>query len=195
MRRLSEFIYWVSGWKAVGEREFPDKCLVVSAPHTSNWDFIYMLMSLFALGIKPNWLGKKELFFWPAKYLFYGLGGYPVNRSGSLSTVKATLKLFKYKDQAMLGLAPEGTRSKSEYWKTGFYHIAKKAKVPINYCYLNYQDKIGGVSEGFMPTGDIEKDMEYVSKFFTDKVKLAKFPDEVGAVKIKLNKAQAPEKV
>ncbi len=175
----------LTGWKTEGQYPDHPKSVLIFAPHTSNWDFIFMLMTLFAVGLKPNWLGKKELFFWPAKYLFNALGGFPVDRSRSFSTVKATLKLFKDRDQALLGIAPEGTRSRSEYWKTGFYHIAKKAKVPINFCYLNFKDKIGGVHEGFMPSGDIEKDMDIIKKFFNERVKLAKYPDEVGEIKIK----------
>ncbi len=190
-----KFILMLFGWKTEGQYPEHPKSVLIFAPHTSNWDFVYMLLSLFSLGIKPNWLGKKELFFWPAKYLFSALGGYPVDRSGSLSTVKATLRLFKNQDQVLLGIAPEGTRSKSEYWKTGFYHIAKKANVPINFCYLNYRDKVGGISEGFKPTGDIDKDMAYVSNFYTEKMKLAKFPNDVGAVKIKQNKTRVGGKV
>lgn len=196
--RLSQVIWKtvlaLMGWKAVGQYPKHPKSILLFFPHTSNWDFIFLILSLYTLGIKPNWMGKKELFFWPAKYIFTTLGGISVDRSHSISTVKATLQMFEDRDQILLGIAPEGTRRKSEYWKSGFYHIAKAANVPINFCYLNYKDKIGGVQEGFVPTGDIDKDMEKIRNFFTDFIPNAKYPNEVGEIKLKPKKSPVLEK-
>jgi 1-acyl-sn-glycerol-3-phosphate acyltransferase len=159
--------------------------VVIFAPHTSNWDFVNMLSAIFSLGLKPNWLGKKELFFWPVKYLFVGLGGIPVNRGTNLRLVDQTAEALKHQERAILGIAPEGTSSKSQYWKSGFYHIAEQAEIPINFAYLDYTNKIAGVQEGFMPSGDVEADMEIIRAFFAQYGQNGKYPENIGEIILK----------
>ena len=175
----------ISGWKISGEYPPHPRSVIIFAPHTSNWDFVYMLPAVFALGLKPNWLGKKELFFWPVKYFFLILGGIPVDRNASLRMVDQTAEALKERQQAILGIAPEGTRSKSKYWKSGFYHIAEKAGVPVNFCYLDYAQKVAGVQEGFLPSGDVEADMEIVRTFFAQKGQHGKYPENIGEIILK----------
>jgi 1-acyl-sn-glycerol-3-phosphate acyltransferase len=175
----------VNGWKISGQYPPHPKAVVIFAPHTSNWDFVYIMCTMYALGCKPNWLGKKEMFFWPAKYLFMGLGGIPVDRNGSLKLVDQTAQAITDREQAILGIAPEGTRSKSKYWKSGFYHIAEKAGVPVNFAYLDYAHKTGGVQEGFVPSGDVEADMEIVREFFAEKGQNGKYPENIGEITLK----------
>lgn len=122
-----------SGWKIHGE--FPyhiPKMVIAAGPHTSAWDFIVGLAIKHALKLKQgHFLGKKELFKGPFGWIFRKMGGIPVDRSSSTGLVEQVVQVFNRKDHFILAMSPEGTRKRVERLKTGFYHIAKEAHVPI----------------------------------------------------------------
>ena len=171
MHWLAKFIYFkVLGWKVVGNTNFSKdkvkKAVLISAPHTSNFDFIIGLLLRKVVNIKSNYLGKKELFIWPLGYYFKAVGGVPVDRKNKENKVDTIAKLFEDKEEFRLTLAPEGTRSKVEQWRTGFYYIAKKANVPIIMFTLDFGNKQNKVSEPFYPTNNVEEDFKYMKSFF-----------------------------
>lgn len=180
LRNLLQFfslcILKIIGWKKSGQIPNIPKFVLIAAPHTSNWDFPVTLAIIFAFKIRLNWLGKESLFRWPFGILFRWLGGIPVNRSKSGDVVAHTIQTFKEKARFIMMLAPEGTRKKVTYWKTGFYHIANGAKVPIVMGFLDYVKKVGGIGPIFMPTGNIEADMEKIRAFYAN-IK-GKIPDK-----------------
>jgi len=171
MRWLAKLIYFkILGWKVVGNTNFSKdtikKAVLISAPHTHNFDFIIGLLLRKVVDLKSNYLGKKELFVWPIGYYFRAVGGVPVDRKNKENKVETIAKLFDDKEEFRLTLAPEGTRSKVDNWRTGFYYIAKKANVPIIMFTLDYQNKQNKVSRPFYPTGNIEEDFKYIKSFF-----------------------------
>jgi 1-acyl-sn-glycerol-3-phosphate acyltransferase len=171
MRWLAKLIYFkILGWKVVGNTNFSKdtikKAVLISAPHTHNFDFIIGLLLRKVVDLKSNYLGKKELFVWPIGYYFRAVGGVPVDRKNKENKVETIAKLFDDKEEFRLTLAPEGTRSKVDNWRTGFYYIAKKANVPIIMFTLDYQNKQNKVSEPFYPTDNLEEDFKYMKSFF-----------------------------
>ena len=174
-RLLSEFIFWISGWKAVGEREFPDKCLVISAPHTSNWDFPVGRCFTYIIGIVPKYLIKGELFLPVLGTLIKWNGGIPVYRNSKNNVVNQISELFNSKKKFIIGISPEGTRKRVDRWKTGFYHIASTAKVPLLLFAMDYKKKEVGVIAEFIITGDFEKDMLFIQQQYANVT--AKIPE------------------
>jgi 1-acyl-sn-glycerol-3-phosphate acyltransferase len=161
------FLRW-RGWQIQGSLP-PEasKCVLIAAPHTSNWDLPYTLMVAFCLRLRVHWLGKASLFRWPFGALMRWLGGIPVDRSRSNSLVaSAALALVNAKTPVQLVIPPEGTRGKTRHWKTGFYFIALEAKVPILLAYMDYTRKVSGLGPVFVPTGDVHKDMAEIKLFY-----------------------------
>lgn len=157
------------GWKVVGEMPAEKKFVFIFAPHTSNWDFVIMMMTRFCFKMKPAYLGKHTLFKPPFGWFFRILGGIPVERSSSHNVVNDIVKIINERDEIALTLAPEGTRSKKPYWKSGFYHIANKAKVPLVLAFLDTKTKTLGIGETLNLSGDKEADMKVIREFYQDK--------------------------
>ena len=160
----------MTGWRLVRD-QIPvlDKAVLIFAPHTSNWDFVIMLIAKFSYDIKVRYLGKHSLFYWPYGWFFRALGGMPVNRSHSHNLVDQVVAMMDREQKILLALAPEGTRSYTPYWKTGFYHIAWRSKVPIVMFYLNTTDKTIDYSEPLYPTGHIDEDFDIIADFYRGK--------------------------
>lgn len=163
MKKLVRFIFWLTGWK-IDERspEGINKCVIVVGPHTSNWDFIIGRMAFITYGVKGRYLIKKELFFPPLGWILKAMGGIPVDRKQRTNLTDSAVKLFEENESMYLVFSPEGTRDYNPNWKKGFYYIAQKAKVPIYICYMDYEKKIGGFHSILEPTGDVDKDIEYI---------------------------------
>ena len=154
------------GWKIVGRLPDLKKYIIIVAPHTSNWDFPLGVLVRGTLDRKISYLGKKELFRAPFGWIFRALGGYPVDRERSQSMVDRVVRLFQEQETFLLALAPEGTRSRVAQWRTGFYHIAVNAGVPIQPVALDYPQKKVEVMDLFYPTGAIEKEMPVIQEKF-----------------------------
>jgi 1-acyl-sn-glycerol-3-phosphate acyltransferase len=152
---------WLSvfGWRVDGITELPSKAVIIAAPHTSNWDFPFTLAVSYVLDLEFSWLGKHTLFEPPFGFFFRWLGGVPVDRRDRNNLVAAVVDVLKQRDELILVIAPEGTRSRTKRWKTGFYYVALGAGVPILLGYLDFPRKRGGILHVFHPTGDIEADM------------------------------------
>ncbi len=173
----------ILGWKTEANLPPTSKYVMLGAHHTSNWDFPLALLVINAVGIRFNWVGKDSLFRRPFGGLARRLGGIPVDRSKNTKFVDQMIAAFhKYPDFTMV-IAPEGTRKKTDYWRTGFYYIALGANVPIALTYLDYQRKMGGVGTYLMPSGDIQADMNKIREFYADVT--GKFPQQQGEIQIR----------
>lgn len=168
LRWLSKHILRLLGWTLTGSMPAnTPKSVVIAAPHTSNWDFPYTLMVAFAMGLNIQWMGKKQLFRLPFRHLMRWLGGIPVDRSQSTNLVAASVAtLLASPHELHLVVPPEGTRSQSRHWKTGFYYIALGAQVPIVLGYMDFAQKKSGLGPALVPTGDIEADMAQIKAFY-----------------------------
>ncbi|MFM7027868.1 MAG: lysophospholipid acyltransferase family protein [Chakrabartia sp.] len=166
IRRVVLWIYRRQGWTEVNANPDLRKCVIIAAPHTSNWDFVYFLGAATMLNVPLSFMGKKQLFRWPLGRAMRELGGIAVDRSGPQNYVQLMVDEFAKRDDFMLTIAPEGTRSKVARWKTGFYHIAVQAKVPLVLGLMDYEKKQVGLAGAIWPSGDYLKDMEKVLEFY-----------------------------
>jgi 1-acyl-sn-glycerol-3-phosphate acyltransferase len=157
-RAIAKVMLKVSRWKIVGDVPRDTSFALVGAPHTTNWDFMLFVMAVWFLEIKPAYIAKHSLFKPGVAWFFRGLGGIPVDRSKSQSLVDQVTAHFHADDNFALVMAPKGTRSYREYWKTGFLIIARGAKVPLIAASINYETRtvtIGGPIDSSAPTKDI----------------------------------------
>lgn len=168
------------GWQVEGSRPSTDKAVVIAYPHTTNWDLPFTLAVAFALDVDIHWLGKKSIFKRPFGWFFKLLGGIPVERSRRTSLVDSIVKTLEPIEQVFVIIPPEGTRSKSGHWKTGFYWVAVGARIPIILGYLDYTRKRGGLGEVFEPSGDIEADLDKIRTFYQGVE--GKYPELQGAI-------------
>ena len=168
LRAFSLVFLKLAGWKVLGALPAQaSKSVFIAAPHTSNWDLPYTLMVAFVLRLNINWMGKASIFRFPFGPLMRWLGGVAVDRSKANNLVAASAQAIREASGALqLIVPPEGTRSKTRYWKTGFYHIAVMAQVPIVMAYMEYERKISGLGPMFVPTGDLEADMLQIKAFY-----------------------------
>ena len=171
MQWLAKFIYFkILGWKVVGNTNFSKdkikKAVIIAAPHTSWHDFYMGVLLRSVLKIKTNFVGKKELFVFPLGWLFRLLGGAPIDRHTKENKVSTIAKLFSQNEEFRMTMSPEGTRKKVDKWRTGFYYIAKEAKVPIIMFTLDFENKQNKISEPFYPTDNVEKDFEFMHAFY-----------------------------
>jgi 1-acyl-sn-glycerol-3-phosphate acyltransferase len=168
LRAISVGFLRLTGWKIEGSLPHgSDKSVLIAAPHTSNWDLPYTLMVAFALKLHIYWMGKEQLFKPPFHGLMRWLGGIPVEREKSNNLVGASVAAIKAAPGPLqLIVPPEGTRSHTRYWKTGFYYIALGAEVPIVLAYMDYKKKISGLGPVFQPTGNIDADMLAIKAFY-----------------------------
>jgi 1-acyl-sn-glycerol-3-phosphate acyltransferase len=156
------------GWTVEGELP-PEatKAVLIAAPHTSNWDLPYTLMVAFCLDLRPYWMGKASIFSFPFGGVMRWLGGIAVDRSKSNNLVSASADALRTAEGSVqLIVPPEGTRGKVRHWKTGFYFIAQQAGVPIILAYMDYEKKRSGLGPLFTPTGDVERDMAEIKRFY-----------------------------
>jgi len=168
LRAVSIGFLRLTGWTLDGQAPAGHpKCVLIAAPHTSNWDLPYTLMMAFALRMNIHWMGKRQIFRWPFGGLMRWLGGIAVDRSQSTNLVAASAKALRDAEGSVhLVIPPEGTRSQTRHWKTGFYWIAHEAGVPIVLAYMDYPRKLSGLGPVFTPTGDIEADMLQIKAYY-----------------------------
>lgn len=168
VRRLFLWAYKRLGWTAEGTPPPDRRCVIIAVPHTSNWDFLFFLGLTDALGIKAHFMGKQSLFRWPMGRFMRDMGGVAIDRSSRHNVVEAMIAEFARRKEFMLVIAPEGTRKAVGEWRTGFYHIAMGAGVPLVCGRIDYGTKTGGLGPALMPTGDYEADMAKIVDYYRD---------------------------
>jgi 1-acyl-sn-glycerol-3-phosphate acyltransferase len=168
LRGFSVFWLRLRGWTVLGSLPVEaQRSVFIAAPHTSNWDLPNTLMVAFVLRLNIYWMGKASIFRFPFRGLMLWLGGIPVDRSRANNLVAASAQAIRLSSGPLqLVVPPEGTRDKTRYWKTGFYHIAEAAGVPIVLSYMDYGRKVTGIGPLFVPTGDIDADMLRIKAFY-----------------------------
>lgn len=158
----------ITGWELKADQPPPGNFLLICAPHTSNWDIGYLLAFMFIKRIKVSWMGKHSIFKKPFGNFMKWLGGIPIDRRSTHGVVDQIADHFKIHENQIIAIAPEGTRHKTDHWKSGFYHIACKAQVPLLLGYLDYPNKTVGICHSFTPTGNIKEDMDIIREFYMD---------------------------
>ncbi|MEZ5744586.1 MAG: 1-acyl-sn-glycerol-3-phosphate acyltransferase [Sphingomonadaceae bacterium] len=166
VRRVLMALYRWKGWRLDTGAGVPAKCVIAGAPHTSGWDFVFFLGATGELGIRPSYMGKASLFRWPLRRFMFDMGGIAVDRSKRGNYVDQVVAEFNARDELALVLAPEGTRREITAWRSGFYHIAQGAGVPIVPAWVDHARGVGGIGPAIMPTGDFAADLLKIAQFF-----------------------------
>ena len=172
------------GWQLVGQLPDAKKFVLVTVPHTSNWDFMYLYLASKILGVRIYWMGKEELFKGPLGPISRALGGVPVRRSRSSNMVQQMAQAFAEQDDLVLAIPPEGTRGYTDYWKSGFYYIALEAGVPIVLGFVDYARKRAGFGPTIIPSGDVSVDMDIARAFYADIQ--GKFPLDKSRIRLRV---------
>lgn len=182
-KRLASGLLRLLGWRLVGARPQLDRYVLIAAPHTSNWDFPLMLLFAAAFDIKITWMGKHSLFRPPMGAVMRALGGMPIERHKSKNVVDSIVEAFHSARELVLVVPTEGTRARVEYWKSGFYHIARQAGVPIVPSLLDFGKKQGGFGPPLELSGDIRQDMQFFRDFYAGAKGL--YPERFGPIRLK----------
>lgn len=167
MKLFSQIILWIIGWK-IKDTLPPEikKCVIVAAPHTSNFDFFIGRLAYYYTGLKISFLIKKESFTFIMGPMLRAAGGIPVDRNKNTNLVERLVEIYKSKESFLLAITPEGTRKLTNKWRKGFYYIALNANVPIALVYVDYKKKEGGYGPIITPSGNYEKDLKIIQDFF-----------------------------
>ena len=173
----------ITGWTSEGRRPDPRRYVLIAAPHTSNWDLPYLLAFAWLYDVRISWMGKHQLFRPPVGWFMRALGGVPVERHKRGDMVGQMARVIEEAESIALVVPAEGTRGYVAHWKSGFYHIARRADVPIVLSYLDYSRRVGGFGPAIVATGDLCSDMEDIRNFYADKK--GKFPELFGEVRLK----------
>ncbi len=183
LKWLGKLFLGIFGWQSEGGRPVESKYVLIAAPHTSNWDLPFMMSLAWIYQMKVSWMGKHLLFKWPHGSFMRWLGGIPIHRESRSDRVQMMAAEFKQRDDFVLIVPAEGTRSYTANWKSGFYHIARQAEVPIVMGYLDFKRKRGGFGPALMPSDDMRSDMDQIRAFYQDKI--GRHPDLFGPVRLK----------
>jgi 1-acyl-sn-glycerol-3-phosphate acyltransferase len=182
-RQLASAFLRATGWRPEGASPVARRYVLIAAPHTSNWDLAYLLAISTVMDVNISFMAKHTLFRGPMGSAMRAVGGIPVRRHRTESLVSQMALALNDSDRLALVVPAEGTRGYVPHWKSGFYHIAREANVPIVMGYLDYPRKRGGFGPELIPTGDIREDMDEIRSFYADKV--GRRPDQVGAIRLK----------
>ena len=170
-------------WTTVQTEPIPAKCVVIAGPHTSNWDFVVMIAMSRVKGVSIRWLGKEALFKPPLGWFMKAVGGISIRRDAATGMVESLAKEFTRHDELHLVVPAEGTRSLTEYWKSGFYRIALAADVPVLCAYVDGPTRSGGFGPVIHLSGDVHADMDRVRAFYGDKDGLK--PGRFGPIRLR----------
>lgn len=180
VQRLARACLRLMGWRVVSLPALPAKAVLIAYPHTSNWDFVHTMLGKAALGLNAHWVGKDTLFRWPLGSLMRALGGIPVNRRERTGFVDAMAARYAHSDQLIVAIAPEGTRGLTPGWKTGFYRIARAARVPILLACVDYGRREVGVIGSLLPTENAEADMAAIAAAYAGR--RGRYPDQAAPI-------------
>ena len=182
LRPVCRTILGLAGWRLVYPGQPGPKVLVIFYPHTSNWDFVLGMLAIGALGLPVNWAAKDTLFTGPLGRLFRALGGVPVNRRERTGFVQQMTREFQRREHFTLALAPEGTRSRTEHWKSGFYRLARAARVPVGLGYIDFRQRELGIAGWLETSGDPARDMGRIRAVYAGKTGLN--PELAGPIRL-----------
>ena len=188
---LASAVLRLCGWQVKGVTPKLDQCVVIAAPHTSNWDFIWMKLMAWKLGWEINWLGKHTLFTGPAGGVMRWWGGVPIDRRSKQDTVSQVVERFDRGETLMLMIPAEGTRSYSDNWRSGFYHIARGAGVPVVLSFLDFKSRTGGIGPTIKMSDDMNADMNQIRSFYSGMQ--GKFPDLSGPMYLREERGEEQE--
>lgn len=169
VQRGASLLLRLFGWRSVLVWPPSPKGIIIVYPHTSNWDFVIGVLYKFGVGLPARWIGKDTLFRWPLGGLFRRLGGIPVDRREPAGIVRSLLSEFDRNDWMWLALAPEGTRSRTDHWKSGFYRIAVKGRLPVGLGFIDYATRTIGIDTYLTLSGDPDWDLSRIREFYADK--------------------------
>jgi 1-acyl-sn-glycerol-3-phosphate acyltransferase len=190
LRTVSGLVLRLWGWQVVGQRPVADRFVVVAAPHTSAWDVPLMLAAALQVGVRLHWLGLSSYFRWPVAGLLRWLGGVPVDRGPAAARVQQGARLIAAYERIGVAFSPEGSRHLVPHWRTGFYHLAVVAEVPVVLTSLDFRHRRATIGPPLVPSGDIEADMAVVRAFY-DGVE-GRFPAQQGPIEVALRQ-EIPE--
>ena len=175
---FGRFMLGLFGWRIEGT--FPDapKFVLIVAPHTSNWDFPVGLMAKFALRLDVRYMAKRSLFWFPLGLFLRAMGGIAVDRSAASDVAANSAREFARREKLVLVITPEGTRSRVERWKSGFYRIAQAAKVPVVLVVFDYPSRVVRLGPAFQATGNYEADLAAMQSHV--KASMARHPERYG---------------
>jgi len=177
---LAAIVLKAMGWRTAGQPPNVAKYIFVAAPHTSNWDFFYMYVAAKRLRVRLAWMGKESLFGGRFGWVMRALNGVSVNRSGGQNIVAQVVQEFQNRESLVLAVPPAGTRRKMPHWRSGFYHIAIGAQVPLALGFVDYGRKEVGIGPVFMPSGNVTTDMDIIRAFYSTIT--PKYPEKASEV-------------
>jgi 1-acyl-sn-glycerol-3-phosphate acyltransferase len=171
------------GWRFAGERPKDPKFILLGAPHTSNWDFLLTLALMAHFDLPLRYMVKDSVFKGPWGGFFRSLGAIPIDRSKKYNRVEATIEAFRTQEKMVLGILPEGTRKRTEFWKSGFYHIAHGAGVPLVLAKVDGPNKTLTLGLRLETSGDIEADMAKIAAYYEGAQGI--YPEKFGPVRLR----------
>lgn len=187
MQSLGAGALRIIGWRLVLEPP-PRKAVIMVYPHTSNWDFVIGMFARWATNLQIHWAGKDTLFRWPFARLLKRLGGIPVNRRERTGFTGQMAAEFARREEFLLVIAPEGTRKRTEYLKSGFYHLALEAKVPLGFAFFDYTRREVGIGAYVELSGNVQADLATITAYYSDR--RACRPERAGALRFKTNEGR-----
>ncbi len=156
------------GWTVDVQLPPAPKGVIIVYPHTSNWDFVVGYLAKVAAGVRLEWIGKASLFRWPFGALLRRMGGIPVERGAHAGVVAQLSREYARRDRIWVAIAPEGTRSRTDHWKSGFYHLALAAEVPVGLAFIDYRRRLVELRTTLLLSGDVDRDLERLRAFYRD---------------------------
>lgn len=177
MKAISKFLLNFFGWEVVGSVAPENKCIIIGAPHTSNWDFVISWLYYNSIGGKASVLVKKEFFFWPVGYFLKRMGGVPIDRSKGANVIRQTIQLFNEREHMHLAMTPEGTRKLTKKWKAGFHIIATEANASVYLGIFDWGKKQVSIGEKFELTDDSKQDIKRMKDYYRKKEIQGKYPE------------------
>ncbi len=175
----------MAGWQFEGEKPPEKKYVCLAWPHTSNWDGLLLIALTQSIGLSMSWMIKSDWVKGPMGVLLRPLGAVAIDRSGAHNVVQDMIDAFRREDELVLVIPPEGTRRRAETWKSGFYHIARGAGVPVVPGYLDYRRKRAGLGKAIPMTGDVKADMDAIRAFYADVGANGLVPEHVGPIRLR----------
>lgn len=184
-RRLVAAPLRLAGWRFEGEKPPEKKYVALAWPHTSNWDGLLLIALTQSIGLSMSWMIKNDWVKGPMGIALKRLGAVAIDRTGANNVVKDMIDAFERDDELVLVIPPEGTRRRSDTWRSGFYHIARGANVPVVPGYLDYGRKCAGLGPAIHLTGDVKADMDKIRAFYAGVAARGLVPDHVGPIRLR----------